>query len=112
MTTNIKDVQAHCVDLQNAEDIPEEELAVDWTLTPQEVIFSLNQCHGESANYLRFATQLCWLRKTGRFIQDYSLVPIKVVQYLSRQLECEPVLFISQPERHATESRYHQLIRE
>ena len=82
-------------DMQNAEDIPEEILAIDWTLTAQDLDFVFMYCYRGSENLLRLAVQLCALRKTGRFIQDYHEIPIKVVQYLTRQLELEPVVVSS-----------------
>jgi len=97
-------------DMQNAEDIPEEVLAIDWTLTAQDLDFVFIHCHRGSENLLRLAVQLCALRKTGRFIQDYHEIPIKIVQYLTRQLELEPVVVISSPERNATEYNYRKLI--
>ena len=90
-------------DMQNAEDLPEEVLAIDWTLASQDLDFVFTHCYRGSENLLRLAIQLCALRKTGRFIQDYHEIPIKAVQYLARQLELEPVLMVSPPERNATE---------
>lgn len=96
-------------DMQNAEDLPEEVLAIDWTLAAPDLEFIFMHCRG-SENLLRLAIQLCTLRKTGRFVQDYHEIPIKAVQYLARQLELDPVLIVSPPERSATEYTYYGLI--
>ena len=98
------------MDAQNAEDISEEILAIDWTLVAPDLEFVYR--YRGSENLLRLAIQLCALRKTGRFIQEYSSVPIKVVQYLARQLELEPVLMVAPADRKATEYKYRQLIRD
>jgi TnpA family transposase len=97
-------------DMQNAEDLSEEALAIDWTLAVQDLDFVYKHCHRGSENLLRLTIQLCVLRKTGRFVQDYHEVPIKAVQYLTYQLELEPVLVVSPPERNATEYNYRKLI--
>ena len=52
------------LDIQNAEDISEEILVIDWTLAAQDLEFI--SCHRGSENILRLSIQLCTLRKTGR----------------------------------------------
>ena len=81
-------------DLQSAQDISDEALAIDWTLNPRDLQFIFSQGLHSSETLIRFAIHLCWLPKTGRFVQEYSQIPIKAIQYLARQLEREPVLFI------------------
>jgi TnpA family transposase len=66
-----------------------EELAFDWTLSEQDKKNVLN--HRGSENRLRFAVQLCILRKYGRFLDDYRLVASKIIGYLSSQLKIAPV---------------------
>src|SRR4051812_47883734 len=53
---------------------------------------------------LRCAVQLCTLRATGHFAADYRRVPPEAVNHLARQLGLDPVLFLPEPERPATES--------
>lgn len=98
-------------DLHTAQDISEEILAIDWTLTREDLNIILSSCRGASENYLKFAIQLCQLRKYGRFLQHYHQVPIKAIPYLARQLECDPVLCITQSGRMATEYEYRHKIR-
>jgi Domain of unknown function (DUF4158) len=46
--------------------------------------------HRGPENLLRFAVQLCVLKKHGRFLADYGRVPPTVLGYLCRQVELEP----------------------
>lgn len=98
--------------LQSSAPISEETLAIDWTLSPQDIRFIYNNCSENPGNLLRFSIQLCFLQKRGHFIQDYNQVPIGAIQYLTRQLSLSPVLYVAPPERNATEYRYRDLIRE
>ena len=67
--------------------------------------------HRGENNRRRYAVQLCTLRKYGRFLDSYNRVPAKVLGYLSRQLEIEPILTLSGPSREATEAEYRSDIR-
>ncbi len=66
-----------------------DELAFDWTLSPKDLRLVLT--HRGQENVLRFAVQLCVLKKHGRFLSDYTQVPAAVLGYLARQLEIEPL---------------------
>lgn len=81
-----------------------EELAFDWTLSKEDKIQVFKR--RGSDNRLRFAVQLCVLRKYGRFLDDYASLSAKIIGYLSRQLEIEPLLTLSSHSREATESNY------
>lgn len=72
-------------------DITEDRLAKDWTLSDQDRDFILNNFRG-SIQKMRYAIQLCNLRYSGNFITDRSKISLKVVNYLSRQLDLEPLL--------------------
>jgi len=61
---------------------------------------------------LRCAVQLCTLRATGRFIADYRRVPLEAVNHLAAQLGLDPLLFLPDPERPATESAQLQRVRQ
>jgi len=91
-------------------DPTDEELARDWSLS-QEDKNEVSCCRGDD-NRRRFAIQLCALRKFGNFIEEYSTVPVRIINHLSRQLELSPVLFIGEPERGATESEYLSRLRQ
>jgi TnpA family transposase len=72
-------------------DITEDRLAKDWTLSDQDRDFILNNFRG-SIQKMRYAIQLCNLRYSGSFITDRLKFSLKVVNYLSRQLDLEPLL--------------------
>jgi hypothetical protein len=71
----------------------------------------VRRCRGDT-NRRRFALQLCTLRNYGRFLDDYDLVPVRILTHLSRQLDLPPVLFIAGPDRDATVSEHEQRIRQ
>ncbi len=86
-----------------------EELAFDWTLS-QEDKAQIYKCRGDD-NRRRYAVQICVLRKYGRFLDDYSSVSTKIIGYLSRQLEIEPIMNLPESSRESTTSEYRKDIR-
>ena len=86
----------------------EEELIHNWTLTYDDKKEIL-KCRGED-NIIRFAFQLCVLKKYGQFIDDYLLAPIKIINYLSTQLGLNPFLSLSLPDRRKTEINHRERI--
>jgi TnpA family transposase len=88
----------------------DEELARDWTLSEADKA-EVRRCRGDT-NRRRFALQLCTLRNYGRFLDDYDLVPVRILTHLGRQLDLPPVLFIAAPDRDATVSEHEQRIRQ
>lgn len=91
------------------EDPSEEELARDWTLSESDRAEVL-RCRGHD-HRRRFAVQLCVLRQHGRFLEDYSRLPVKILNHLGRQFQLPPVLSLSAPDRPATETAQQQRIR-
>ena len=87
-----------------------EELARDWLLSEADTSQVL-MCRGDD-NRRRFALQLCVLRKYGRFLQDYTRIPVSIIGHLNRQLALDPVLVIADPERETTTREYAHRIRE
>lgn len=81
-----------------------EELAFNWTLSKEDKIQVLKR-RGDD-NRRRYAVQLCALRQYGRFLEDYDSVATKIIGYLSRQLEIEPVLQLADSFREPTEIEY------
>jgi Domain of unknown function (DUF4158) len=77
----------------------------------QESSAEVRHCRGDT-NRRRFALQLCTLRNCGRFLDDYDLIPVRILTHLSRQLDLPPVLFIAAPDRDATVSEHEQRIRQ
>jgi len=84
-----------------AVDPSEEELARDFSLSESDKR-EVRRCRGDD-HRRRFALQLCVLRQTGRFLDSYRQVPIRILTHLSRQLDLSPVLLVSETERSATE---------
>ena len=91
------------------QEITDEDLAIDWTLTEVAARFILKNTRGQEPT-LRFAMQLCTLRITGKFIDAYNELSLKVVNYLALQLELEPMLFLSDPIHQETELKYREVI--
>ncbi len=87
----------------------DEELARDWTLTETDHE-QVRRCRGDG-NRLRFAIQLCALRTYGRFVSNFVTIPVRIANYLGRQLELPPVLFVEPPEREATDLQHERRIR-
>jgi TnpA family transposase len=91
------------------EDPSLEELALHWTLSPQDKAEVL-QCRGE-AQRRRFAVQLCTLRTYGRFLPKAVAAPVAITNHLAQQLDLPLVLFGDVPGRLATETDHFQRIR-
>ena len=91
-------------------DPSEEELIRDWTLSDSD-LDEIRRCY-RAGNRLRFALQLCILRRYGRFVSDFSTVPARIANHLGRQLDLAPVLFVELPVREATDLTHEQRIRE
>jgi len=97
-------------DISLPEDPSENELAVDWGLSTADHL-EVARCRGDF-NRLRFAVQLCVLRKHCRFLDNYSLVPVRIINHLCKQLELPPLLKLEESERDATEYVQQQRIRD
>ena len=59
------------------------------------------QCRGES-NKIGFALLLGAIRLTGRFIQDFELVPHSLIAHICEQLRLETPLILTYPQRQPT----------
>ena len=64
-----------------------ESLALDWTLSADEIQFILNSAKGDNP-ILNFAIQLKSLQNSGVFYNHdkENILPEKIIQYLSKQL--------------------------
>ena len=83
------------------EDPTDEELVRHWTLSEADK-HEVLRCRGED-NRRRFALQLCALRTYGRFVPNQAVVPVRILNYLGRQLDLPPTLFLPPPHREATD---------
>ncbi|MCC7531061.1 MAG: DUF4158 domain-containing protein [Candidatus Melainabacteria bacterium] len=90
-------------------DISDDLLVREWTLSAEDKA-QVRQCRGD-ANRVRFAIQLCVLRKYGRFLENYSSISARILNYHCRQLDIPPLLSLDEPERDATEYGHQQKIR-
>jgi TnpA family transposase len=91
------------------EDPTDEELGRHWTLSEADK-HEVLRCRGED-NRRRFALQLCALRTYGRFVPNQAAVPVRILNYLGRQLDLPPTLFLPPPHREATDLEQEQRIR-
>jgi len=88
--------------------IDEASLALNWTLSSDEIQFILNESQGESP-ILYFASQLKTLANTGDFLHTDNLLPGNVIEYLSKQLNLNTNKLI--PVSKNTQTAYHEKIR-
>jgi len=72
-------------------DISEDQLAIDWTLTAQDVQFVSQNSRGQ-VNRICFAADLCMIRAHHRFLNTNESLPLKATNYLSQQLDYAPIL--------------------
>jgi hypothetical protein len=91
------------------EDPTDEDLVQYWTLSEADKREVL-RCRGAD-NRRRFAMQLCALRTYGRFVPNHAVVPVRILNYLGRQLDLPPTLFLPPPHREATDLDQEQRIR-
>jgi hypothetical protein len=85
----------------------DEEMARDWTLTE----LDLKELGRYRMVYrLYIAVQICAVRLYGRFIGEVDDLSIRILSYLSGQLNLQPIMTIQKPERRATRSDYQQKI--
>ncbi len=89
-------------------DPSDEELARDWTLTPTDLA-EVRRCRGVG-NRHSFALQLCTVRRFGRFLgEDFSAVPVRIMNHIGLQLGLQPVLFLAPPAREATDLEHEDV---
>lgn len=91
--------------LRIPEDPGEEELARDWSLSSEDLA-EIRRCRN-SYPKLHFGVQLCWLRKSGNFLQPFR-APLKIINHISLQLGLEPLLIASEEELHEQTRQEHE----
>lgn len=72
-------------------DISEDQLAIEWTLTEQDIQFVFQNSRGQE-NRICFAADLCITRAHHRFLERNESLPLKATNYLSQQLDYTPIL--------------------
>jgi len=80
--------RAHRPVLVLPEDPSDDELLHHWTLSEADTR-EIRRCRGDD-NRRRFALQLCALRIFGRFVPNHIAVPVRILNYLGRQLDLPP----------------------
>ena len=66
----------------------EEQILLEWILSHEEIEFIIEKSRG-TENRLKYASQICYLKLKGRFIEDWQSISIEVLNHLSKQLEQE-----------------------
>src|SRR3990167_9340842 len=86
-----------------------ESLALDWTLSADEIQFILNSAKGDNP-ILNFAVQLKSLQNSGIFFNqdNEDILPEKIIQYLAKQLDIEAIFLT--PISKNSQTTYRQKI--
>lgn len=88
------------------DDLDDEDLAVDWTLTELDQIKAC-ACKGFE-NALKYALLACSLRLNGYFIDDFSNVSPKLLAHLSKQLHFQTVTDLQEKIKYRTLLEYQK----
>lgn len=89
----------------------DDEFEREWTLDERDVR-EVRRGARTDASRLTFAVQLCVLRTQGILVQDFSVIPPRVINFLASQLGQPPVLFLDAPKRVATDADQEKRVRE
>jgi hypothetical protein len=85
------------------------ELALEWTLSVEEIRFVLKAAKGDQ-QILCFAAELKSLQNTGAFLEHNNPLSDGIISYLRKQLDIDPITkFI--PTSRNTQSVYYQKIK-
>lgn len=82
----------------------EEKILLEWLLSHEEINFIIEKSRGIE-NRLKYASQICYLKLNGRFVENWAEIPIKILNHLSKQLELELVYQKLTITHKTTESR-------
>lgn len=81
------------------QEFSDEEMIRDWTLSKDDK----QELNNYRKSYRTFvALQVCAIRLYGCFINNVSVISIKIINYLNQQLGLPPMLSVAPPEREAT----------
>lgn len=86
----------------------EEELIRDWTLSAQDRQMLSKFRRNNRQN---IAIQICAVRLYGRVLNNYADLSPRIINYINRQIDLPPTLYVTMPTREATylEHRKHVL---
>lgn len=88
----------------------DERLLLEWLLSVEDIEFVIARARGTESR-LRYAIQICCLKQTGRFIDEWSMVPINILNHLSKQLEIDLVHGCLAPGNKNSESKIRQEVK-
>ena len=89
----------------------EEKLLLEWLLSTEDIDFITEKSRG-TENRLKYGAQICHLRNTGRFIDNWSEIPITILNHLSKQLLMELVYKKLISNHNSTEVRIRSEIKQ
>ena len=81
------------------ENFSDEEMVRDWSLTVSDIVY-LEKYRTDFR--LNIAVQLCSIKLYGRFLNNVNDLSPRIISYLIKQLNLQPLLTIESPEREAT----------
>jgi len=88
-------------------DYSDEEMVRDWTISESD-IWLVNSFNINSRLFV--ALQLCVIRISGRFTNDFENLSPRIINYLNKQLKLPPSLKLNKPSRKATVTRQRKKI--
>ena len=91
-------------------EISEDQLAIDWTLTENDINFVIKNSRGAD-NRICFAANLCFLRAHSQFITRRDSIPLIAVNYLARQLEYDLMSQVPSCMFHSPEGTQTKIIK-
>ena len=68
-----------------------ERLLLEWLLSAEDIEFIIDRSRGTESR-LKYAIQICCLRQTGRFIDEWPAISVNILNHLSKQLEIDLVI--------------------
>jgi len=108
----LKQIASNQLQNQTIQEVNDEDMLTKWTLTDEEIDFVRDSCRGDDLYTLCFAIQMCSLRNNGIFVNDYTNVGYKILQYLSRQFELNYIDSLDNRIHPKREYRYRKKIKE
>ena len=108
----LKQIASNQLQNQTIQEVNDEDMLTKWTFTDEEIDFVRDSCRGDDLYTLCFAIQMCSLRNNGIFVNDYTNVGYKILQYLSRQFELNYIDSLDNRIHPKREYRYRKKIKE
>jgi len=87
-----------------------ERLLLEWLLSAEDIEFIIDRSRGTESR-LKYAIQICCLRQTGRFIDEWPAISVNILNHLSKQLEIDLVHGCLDSGNKNSESRIRQEVK-